>query len=624
MNFLIGCNYWDSATGTDMWRCWNPDVIEKDLDALAAVGVSTLRIFPNWRDFQPVKKLFAWAGSFGEYVFGEDELSLDDNPSGIDPVMIDRFRTFAKMAEARGMNLIVSLVTGWMSGRQFVPPAVDGKDLMRDPEVFMWIDRYVKGLVTALRDVPNIIMWEPGNECNCMSMLTSPAEAYTWISFVANAIRATDSTRPVSSGMHSLVGEQNGVWQLSHQGEIFDILTTHPYPSKTIQGDHEPYNRMRTTILPTAQSEFYRGLSGRPVMIEEQGTFASNLGNREMSADFLRVNMLSAWANGLCGYLWWCGTEHLHVMKPPYSWSMMERELGLLDSNRHPKPVALEMKRMGEVISKLPEPCTPAADAVCVLPRAGVKNQAQFAACSAYILAKQAGFTLSVRNCETVIPEADTYIMPCIEGWQVTYRRTFDFLLERVHDHGAELLVTFDGGSLTQFEDIFGLRSHGVRDLKGTHRAKFPFGELVYSGSREIYLESVSAEILATNEENNIVLARNAFGKGHIWFLNFPLEKLAFSKLDGYDPTINPPYYKVYELFAESLLGKKAVVSGNPMIGLTEAADGDSLLVTAINYSDKPQEPALTLQNGYAVTEVLYGSLDSIGKCDGVVFKVKR
>ncbi len=623
MKFLVGCNYWDSKSGTDMWKNWDPEVIEKDLSVLEGQGVRTLRVFPNWREFQPVKKLYAWAGGFGEYVFGEDELPLDDNPSGIDPVMVGRFRAFAEIAEKHGMTLIVSLVTGWMSGRLFVPPAIDGKNLLRDPEVFMWTDRYVRGLVSALRDLPNIIMWEPGNECNCMAQLGSAAEAYTWIAFVTNAIRATDSTRPVSSGMHSLVGEHNGIWQLSHQGEIFDMLTTHPYPSKTIGGDREPYNRMRTTILPTAQSEFYRGLSGRPVMIEEQGTFGPTLGNREMSADFLRVNMLSAWANGFTGYLWWCGTEHLKLKKPPYAWSMIERQLGLLDCQNKPKPAAREMKRMESVLSQLPDPPTPTADAVCVLPRFGVKNQAMFTGCSSYILGKQAGLTVTIRNCETSLPESNTYIMPCIEGWQVTYRRTYDFLLERVHEHGADLLVTYDGGSLTEFEEVFGLRSLGVRELRGEHRAKFSFGEISYTADREIFLEPLGAEVIAENEQGNPVLTRYAFGSGHIWFLGFPLEKLAFSKVDGYDPTKNPPYYKIYELFGRSCLQNHIATCDNPYIGLTEALlDDGRYLVTAINYSDRPQPLTLKLPPNSAV-KVLYGNTDVIPPCDGAVAVTK-
>ena len=38
-NFLIGCNYWDSVSGTDMWKKWNPEEVEKDLDALEKIGV---------------------------------------------------------------------------------------------------------------------------------------------------------------------------------------------------------------------------------------------------------------------------------------------------------------------------------------------------------------------------------------------------------------------------------------------------------------------------------------------------------------------------------------------------------------------------------------------------------
>ena len=37
--FAIGVNYWDSRSGTDMWRNWSPETVEADLAALEAVGV---------------------------------------------------------------------------------------------------------------------------------------------------------------------------------------------------------------------------------------------------------------------------------------------------------------------------------------------------------------------------------------------------------------------------------------------------------------------------------------------------------------------------------------------------------------------------------------------------------
>ena len=50
----IGCNYWASNAGVYMWRNWNPAQVEKDLDLMAAHGMTVLRVFPLWPDFQPL------------------------------------------------------------------------------------------------------------------------------------------------------------------------------------------------------------------------------------------------------------------------------------------------------------------------------------------------------------------------------------------------------------------------------------------------------------------------------------------------------------------------------------------------------------------------------------------
>ena len=64
---MLGCNYWDSEHGTDMWRYFDADVIEKDVKALSENGVKYMRVFPNWRDFQPIQKLYGYRGSSRGY-----------------------------------------------------------------------------------------------------------------------------------------------------------------------------------------------------------------------------------------------------------------------------------------------------------------------------------------------------------------------------------------------------------------------------------------------------------------------------------------------------------------------------------------------------------------------------
>lgn len=613
--YMLGCNYWDSASGTDMWKNWNPDVVEKDLAALEECGVKYLRVFPNWRDFQPIRKLYAAEGTLGEYVVGEDYGYLDENPEGMDYDMLAHFREFAKIAAAHGMKLIVSIVTGWMSGRLFVPPALEGRNTITDPEALMWTEKYVRATVRNLRDLDNIVVWDLGNECNCMGKATSRAEAYLWAATVRNAIKSEDTARPISSGMHSLTCEPMGIWNLHDQGELCDMMTTHPYPSPTIKGDIEPYNGLRTTMLPTAQSEYYAGVSGKPCIIQESGTFSPTIGNDMMAADFVRVNILSSWANKVDGYLWWCGMEHLLLDKPPYSWSMIERQLGMVNLERKPKPVGETFKRMSRVIYSLPAIKSKRYDAVCVLSR----TEKQATACSAYILAKQAGFNLKPVNCEHTIPNSRIYLVPCVAWWQVMYKRTYDFLIDKVKNDGASLIVTYNGGHFTQFEEFFGVRSHGIYKSGKKHTAHFSFGDIDYVSEHDLQLEPLSAEVLARNEEGNPIFTVNAYGKGKIYFLGFPVEKIAFDSCCGFDSEKTQDYCEIYREFGKEIIASYRVQCDEPDIGITElTAENGKLVVCAVNYSDRPRKFAPNIKGDF---KLLYGSLSEIPACDATIIE---
>jgi hypothetical protein len=437
---------------------------------------------------------------------------------------------------------------------------------------------------------------------------------------VRNAIRQADSTRPIASGMHGLTADNYGPWTLIDQGELCDYMTTHPYPSPTINGDLEPYNGLRTTILPTAQSVFYSGISGKPCMIQEQGVFSIMNGNTEMAAQFVRVNMLSAWANDLTGYLFWCGTEHLNVNKPPYTWITMERQLGILDVNRQPKPVGRAMAQMQKVLGNLPALPPKQIDAVCVMP----DGERQLKGTSAFILAQEAGFNLTFTYNGQPVPESDLYIVPSISGWSVMYKRTLDYILDRVENHGAKCLFTYDGGDFIEIENIFGVTSYGVKKSKKTHRARFAFGDLEYYSDKEVYMKSVGAEVLARNEEDNVVFARNSYGRGSIYFLGFPVEKLAYAATDGFNPDRTQPYYQIYRYFAKEQIASYIVQTDDPFIGITQhPAEDGSFCITAINYSDKDRKPLFKVKGGWEL-EVLYGDIEQIPACDGLILQAKK
>jgi endo-1,4-beta-mannosidase len=622
MNYMIGCNYWDSQSGTEMWVNFSADTINDDFKQLSSYGIEYLRVFPNWRDFQPIKSLKTVFGNHSHYCMS-DESELD-NEFGIDSDMLEKFETLCNIAEKYKIKLIVSLVTGWMSGRLFVPQALEDKNLITDPEVLVWTEKFVRGFVRHFKDNLNIVAWDLGNECNCMEKVTDRNQAYLWASHVRNAIVCEDQSRIVMSGLHGIDADSKAVWRIADQGEITDMLTVHPYPSPSIGGDTDPLNQLKTSLLPTIQCQYYSDIGGKPAMIQEQGSLNRMVANRDASADFLRVNMLSGWANGSKGYLWWCAHEQINLNFFPYSYSM--RELGLLDTNKQPKPAAIEMKRISDMLRALPIQELPGKDidAVCVV---SMEQKQWHIAATTAILAKQAGFEVCFRHYTQDIPKASVYLLPSIAGWKVIDKNTYQFLIDRVYSHGANLYVSEDSGVLERFEEVFGLVSSGMRENSRNQKAEFLLGKdrfsLPFKYSKELLLENDKAEILSRDEQGNIVFSRHKYGKGNVYYLGFPLEKMLWSKPDIYNQTDELPYYKIYSEVAGTIIAKNIVCSGNKQIGVTQhRCDDGTFVIVAVNYSNKPQNPDFEVQEGWELSP-LYGNSTEIKKCDAGIYMAR-
>ena len=149
MDFILGCNYWASNAGTEMWKNFDKKVIEKDIEILSKHGVQYMRVFPNWRDFQPVIPLMSVSGNICGYCReGGNTAEYDDY---IDTVMMQRFAEFLDICEKYNIKLIVGLITGWMSGGLFIPPALYGKDVLTDHIALYFQQLFIKGFVSEFK-----------------------------------------------------------------------------------------------------------------------------------------------------------------------------------------------------------------------------------------------------------------------------------------------------------------------------------------------------------------------------------------------------------------------------------------------------------------------------------------
>ena len=66
-------------------------------------------------------------------------------------------------------------------------------------------------------------------------------------------------------------------------------------------------------------------------------------------------------------------------------------------------------------------------------------------------------------------------------------------------------------------------------------------------------------------------------------------------------------------------LGVPYIVSA---MWLTIKAMHNTLLVTVLNYSDKSISPNLKIADGYRIEKILYGSLENVPACDGVILRM--
>ncbi|NUQ00651.1 MAG: beta-mannanase, partial [Armatimonadetes bacterium] len=464
--FVVGCNYWASHAGTRMWADWREDVVADDLRRLAEAGQQVLRVFPLWPDFQPLTLLRGGGGQPVEFRHGEEP--LPDTPwgrAGLSAEAMGRFRTFADLAEAHGLKLLVALMTGWMSGRLHVPPALEGLNVLTDPVALQWELRFVREFVSAFREHPAVVGWDLGNECNCMGS-ASHEQAYLWTASIANAIRAEDRSRPVVSGMHSL--SPKGSWRPDEQGELTDLLTTHPYPVFTPHCDQDPINTPRSILHSTAESRLYADLGGQPCLCQELGTLGPVIASEAIAADYVRSCLFSLWANDCHGLLWWCAFDQTELAHAPYDWHAVERELGLLRVDGSRKPVAEAIGQFRKVVEAMPLAALPTRrrEAVCILTEG---QDTWGVAYSTFALAKQAGFDLEFQYHTEPLREAELYLLPCLSGHAMISRRRLHELLRRVAA-GATLYLSLDTGLPSDFEPLTGLEPQ-------TRQRRRQFGE---------------------------------------------------------------------------------------------------------------------------------------------------
>ena len=628
--FLTGANYWASHAGTNMWRNWDEKVVEKDFKLLSANGIQALRVFPLWPDFQPITMLKGGGNHPREIRFGEEPLpDTEAGRAGVNEVMIQRFRKMADLAEKYKLALVVGIVTGWMSGRYYTPPALEDKHVYTDPLSLRWQSRFVKYFVKSLKDAPAIKAWDLGNECNCMGGVESSSVAYSWTAFITNAIRSEDTSRPVVSGMHSLTAEErNGKWTIQDQAELTEILTTHPYPQFTPYARFDPCDTIRSVFHAVSETRFYGEVGNRSAFIEEIGTLGPMIAGYEKTRSYTKNVLWNAWAHDCRGFFWWCAFDQEHLAHAPYDWNSCERELGMFSKDYEPAASAVEMKKFRNFVDKMPFGKLPELkkDAVCIL---GTEQDQWAVAYSSFILSKQAGFNIEFQYGEQPLKDSDFYIMPSVKGQGGMSGKRWKELVEKVRK-GASLYVSMDLSFFSKFKDFFGVevqtRSSGV----GSYNYELKLGkeklELSFPVKTIYDMKSVGADVLGTDKKTGKpVFFETKFGKGTIYLLTFPVETLMIERGGTFQAEESRDAWKLYKYIAADLLKKKVISKENAYLAVTEHdISASEKVCICVNCSPADMNEKLTLKKGWTLSKLISDDASAACKNGMIDLKLKE
>lgn len=633
--FNVGCNYWASHAGTHMWTDWRPEEVSKDLDVLAGAGLEVLRVFPLWPDFQPIRRLYTAHGMYKDIRIDDHRPLMEDEAgsAGVSVEMVERFLSFLDMAQERGLDIVVGLITGWMSGRLYVPPALEGKNILTDPISLMWQTRFVRFFVTRFKDHGGIVAWDLGNECNCMARIDGHEAAWSWSALITNTIRSIDTTRPVISGMHSLSVDPKGPWSIADQADLTDMLTTHPYPIFTPHCDQDPVNTLRTSLHATAESRMYADVGGVPCMAEEIGCLGRMVCSEDVEADFVRSNLYSLWAHDCRAFIWWCAFDQHHLSHVPYDWHAAERDLGLFSPDRQPKQGIDEIGNFRKFIGELPFEKLPqrSIEAVCIL----TEGQDQWGvAYSSFVMAKQAGFDIEFQYCEQPLKDADLYLMPSIRSMHAITRHRWLNILDRVEE-GATLYLSLDDGMMSPLNSVIGAevvtRSKRPAPSATCFNDNEGTASIEVKGGYRLELRVNGAEILAAEPDGNPVFTKTSYGKGTVYFVGFPLEMTLTETPGAFQSEELGDCWRIYRMIAEPFMGERVVSCAAPYVGVTEhAMDEGTRVIVIINYSPDSAEVPISFREGWAFDCMLRGDdikereEASIGRNDCVIIRAKK
>lgn len=365
--FLLGVNYWPRRSAMYMWERFDLGELREDFAHVRSLGLSVVRFFIMWDDFQP-------------------------EPHRMDPAMLRRFDSVMDELANAGLKAMPTFFTGHMSGVNFLPEWVLDKsqphgrfrtfgaggvqlpwgaaDFYIDPlrEALRF---QVRSIGERVREHPAMYLWDLGNEFSNLRSAPSPQDAAEWSRTLTEDLREVSGTGCVAGTHGEDITDDRGI-RPSTFCAPHECAVMHGY---SVYGD---LARSRTDpeLVPFF-CQLWQSMAGKPVLFNEFGNPTCPPGTvspyerqplpgdpppdeskippnaapyacltEDEMAVYCREVLERLQRRGALGAFWWnwANYDPQLASTPPFDRADHEMSFGMIHADGSDKPVALALK----------------------------------------------------------------------------------------------------------------------------------------------------------------------------------------------------------------------------------------------------------------------------------------
>jgi endo-1,4-beta-mannosidase len=317
----FGVNYTPSHNWWFCWNDWDPAPIQRDLDAIAALGADHLRVLLVWPFFQP-------------------------NPKWVSPRHLERLDQLLTLMGERHLDALVTVFTGQLSGWYFLPPFNRLSDgFFTDKVLGDAQDLFVRELARIMKPHSNLIGFDMGNEINtCWSTDTQTGDA--WMSRMFTLMNSVLPDHMNINGVDHLPWFGNTTFSPHALTSMQRMPVMHCYPFWTgavkYGGAFDPPS---TKLLAgmAALIRSYAGSQQKPVWAGEFNTCIEELSEKRQ-AQWLETAVLAAIDEGVSWFSYWDS----HDVDRRFAFNPLEYSLGLITNDGRVKEQGRVFKQLAD------------------------------------------------------------------------------------------------------------------------------------------------------------------------------------------------------------------------------------------------------------------------------------